>query len=88
MSLRTLPTDTARSSRQNSRSVQRYDGIFDGYNDVGGYSQAFDEMFDAQGNVRGPYKGIFTELAVVQYGFTVVSSKNCFNIHPYTVDFT
>src|SRR5258705_9819778 len=24
---------------------------------------AFDEMFDAQGNVRGPYKGIFAELA-------------------------
>ena len=27
------------------------------------YSLAFDEMFDAQGNVRGPYKGIFAELA-------------------------
>ncbi len=24
---------------------------------------AFDEMFDAQGNVRGPYKGIYAELA-------------------------
>ena len=26
-------------------------------------SMAFDEMFDAQGNVRGPYKGIYAELA-------------------------
>src|SRR3978361_189122 len=42
---------------------QRHDGIFGGYNNVGDYSKAFDEMFDAQGNVRGPYKGIFTELA-------------------------
>ena len=37
---------------------KRYDGVFDGYNSMGSYSKAFDEMFDAQGNVRGPYKGI------------------------------
>ena len=30
---------------------------------MGSYAKAFDEMFDAQGNVRGPYKGIFAELA-------------------------
>ena len=42
---------------------KRYDGIFDGYKGAGRYSQAFDEMFDADGNVRGPYKGIFAELA-------------------------
>ena len=63
VSLRTLPPDGARSSRNSSSSTKRYEGIFDGYNSVGGYSKAFDEMFDAQGNVRGPYKGIFTELA-------------------------
>ncbi len=63
VSLRTLPTDTAKSARSNSRRAARYDGIFDGYNELGTYSEAFDEMFDAQGNVRGPYKGIFAELA-------------------------
>ncbi|MDT5240418.1 MAG: hypothetical protein QOD97_2616, partial [Mycobacterium sp.] len=63
VSLRTLPTNGARSSRNSSSSTKRYEGIFDGYNNVGDYSKAFDEMFDAQGNVRGPYKGIFTELA-------------------------
>ncbi len=30
---------------------------------MGSYAKAFDEMFDSQGNVRGPYKGIFAELA-------------------------
>ena len=42
----------------------RAERIFGGYNsssDV--YSMAFDEMFDAQGAVRGPYKGIYAELA-------------------------
>src|SRR5882672_8300651 len=63
VSLRTVPTASARSSRKSPSSTTRYDGIFDGYNSVGGYSQAFDEMFDADGNVRGPYKGIFAELA-------------------------
>src|SRR5882757_197169 len=63
VSLRTVPTASARSSRKSPSSTKRYDGIFDGYNSVGGYSQAFDEMFDADGNVRGPYKGIFAELA-------------------------
>jgi len=58
-----LPTETARTSRTNSRASKRYDGIFDGYNSLGSYSKAFDEMFDGQGNVRGPYKGIFAELA-------------------------
>ena len=38
--------------------------IFDGYNASSDtYSMAFDEMFDAQGTVRGPYKGIYAELA-------------------------
>ncbi|HJT93588.1 MAG TPA: circularly permuted type 2 ATP-grasp protein, partial [Mycobacterium sp.] len=63
VSLRTLPTETQRPSRNSSKPANRYEGVFDGYNKVGSYSQAFDEMFDAQGNVRGPYKGIYTELA-------------------------
>lgn len=41
----------------------RSERIFDGYNTSDGYSMAFDEMFDAAGNVRGPYKGIYAELA-------------------------
>ena len=50
--------------RPKRRSRNRSERIFGGYNrsdDV--YSLAFDEMFDAQGNVRVPYKGIFAELA-------------------------
>ena len=37
--------------------------IFGGYDTSDSYSAAFDEMFDAQGAVRGPYKGIYAELA-------------------------
>nr|WP_235616881.1 circularly permuted type 2 ATP-grasp protein [Mycobacterium montefiorense] len=37
--------------------------MFGGYNTSDVYAQAFDEMFDAQGNVRGLYKGIYAELA-------------------------
>jgi uncharacterized circularly permuted ATP-grasp superfamily protein len=63
VSLRTLPPQPARPSRTNAHPTKRYVGIFDGYNTLGSYAKAFDEMFDAQGNVRGPYKGIFAELA-------------------------
>jgi uncharacterized circularly permuted ATP-grasp superfamily protein len=63
VSLRILPTETARPSRNNLHPAKPYEEIFDGYNTLGGYSKAFDEMFDAQGNVRGPYKGIYAELA-------------------------
>ncbi|BDB41631.1 MULTISPECIES: circularly permuted type 2 ATP-grasp protein [Mycobacterium] len=46
------------------RSRARSERIFEGYNTCDPvYSLAFDEMFDAQGNVRGPYKGIYAELA-------------------------
>ncbi|WP_370462638.1 circularly permuted type 2 ATP-grasp protein [Mycobacterium sp. Marseille-P9652] len=45
----------------------RSERIFGGYNATGDraavYLKAFDEMFDGQGNVRGPYKGIYAELA-------------------------
>lgn len=44
--------------------MARYERIFGGYNLTSdAYALAFDEMFDAQGNVRGPYKGIYAELA-------------------------
>ena len=62
VSLRTLPADTTRSSRSRPPKPVRHDGVFNGYNSLGSYSKAFDEMFDAEGNVRGPYKGIFAEL--------------------------
>ena len=35
MSLRTLPTETARPSRRNSKPSKRYEGVFDGYNKLG-----------------------------------------------------
>ncbi|MEE6164284.1 MULTISPECIES: circularly permuted type 2 ATP-grasp protein [unclassified Mycolicibacterium] len=60
MSLRTARTrgaETAPAARV------RHQGVFDGYNRLGRYAVAFDEMFDASGNVRGPYKGIYAELA-------------------------
>ena len=45
------------------RPDARAERIFGGYTTSDSYSLAFDEMFDAQGNVRGPYKGIYAELA-------------------------
>jgi uncharacterized circularly permuted ATP-grasp superfamily protein len=64
VALRTVPGETKRQQRSKPQSPQPYEPIFDGYNSAGGcYLEAFDEMFDAQGNVRGPYKGIYKELA-------------------------
>jgi uncharacterized circularly permuted ATP-grasp superfamily protein len=63
VTLRTVPTENGRASRTNSHPVNKFDRIFEGYRDRGPYAQAFDEMFDGQGNVRGPYKGIYAELA-------------------------
>ncbi len=63
VSLRTLPSEASRSQRNGSHGPRRHDHIFAGYNELGPYAKAFDEMFDGQGNVRGPYKGIYAELA-------------------------
>ncbi|UQX12722.1 circularly permuted type 2 ATP-grasp protein [Candidatus Mycobacterium methanotrophicum] len=63
MPLRTVPLETRRQPRGDSRPSKRYERIFDGYNTASSYLEAFDEMFDAQGNVRGPYKGIHAALA-------------------------
>jgi uncharacterized circularly permuted ATP-grasp superfamily protein len=61
-----LPNQHA-ETRQGSRAARpdaRSERIFGGYSTSDPcYSMAFDEMFDAQGNVRGPYKGIYAELA-------------------------
>ncbi len=63
MSLRTLPSQAGRPSQHRARAVHQYEQIFGGYDKRGSYAKAFDEMFDAQGSVRGPYKGIYAELA-------------------------
>ncbi|WP_198344356.1 circularly permuted type 2 ATP-grasp protein [Mycobacterium dioxanotrophicus] len=60
MSLRTARTRGAESA---PTARVRHQGVFDGYDRLGRYAAAFDEMFDASGNVRGPYKGIYAELA-------------------------
>jgi uncharacterized circularly permuted ATP-grasp superfamily protein len=53
-----------RGSRSARRSLAHFERIFGGYNLTSdAYALAFDEMFDAHGNVRGPYKGIYAELA-------------------------
>lgn len=57
-----MPSESGRASR-NERTPRRYEQIFDGYNKRGTYAAAFDEMFDPVGTVRGPYKGIYAELA-------------------------
>jgi uncharacterized circularly permuted ATP-grasp superfamily protein len=63
VALRTVPVETRRQPRGESRPSKIYEHIFDGYNTASAYAEAFDEMFDGQGNVRGPYKGIYAELA-------------------------
>lgn len=52
-----------RKSGGAARALARSERIFGGYNTSDVYALAFDEMFDGQGNVRGPYKGIYAELA-------------------------
>lgn len=59
MSLTNQLDDTKRGFR-----AARSERIFGGYNlSSDAYEMAFDEMFDAAGAVRGPYKGIYAELA-------------------------
>lgn len=66
MSQVSLPSqlkETGPRLQSRCRSSARSERIFGGYNTSDIYSMAFDEMFDVQGNVRGPYKGIYAELA-------------------------
>jgi uncharacterized circularly permuted ATP-grasp superfamily protein len=62
-----LASQLEETRRRSRGGAGRLDGrsarIFGGYSTSDVYSMAFDEMFDAQGNVRGPYKGIHAELA-------------------------
>jgi uncharacterized circularly permuted ATP-grasp superfamily protein len=64
VALRTVPADSKRQQPNKSQSPLPYKGIFESYNAAGDcYAEAFDEMFDGHGNIRGPYKGIYAELA-------------------------
>jgi uncharacterized circularly permuted ATP-grasp superfamily protein len=63
VSVRTLPVEKRRQPHGAARQAKHYERIFGGYNAAGTYAEAFDEMFDGQGNVRGPYRGIYAELA-------------------------
>jgi uncharacterized circularly permuted ATP-grasp superfamily protein len=63
VSLQSLREDTKRRSRAGAPRRKPFEQIFDGYNAASSYVDAFDEMFDRQGNVRGLYKGIYAELA-------------------------
>ena len=63
MSLPNQVEETKQRSRDAARTRARSERIFGGYSTSDAYSLAFDEMFDAQGSVRGPYKGIYAELA-------------------------
>ncbi|MGB8390672.1 circularly permuted type 2 ATP-grasp protein [Mycobacterium sp.] len=63
MSLTSQAEEARRGLRGPARSQVRSERIFGGYNTSDAYSIAFDEMFDDQGIVRGPYKGIYAELA-------------------------
>ncbi|WP_343601515.1 circularly permuted type 2 ATP-grasp protein [Mycobacterium sp.] len=58
-----MPGETKKRSHTRSRPATQHGHIFGGYDNSDVYSSAFDEMFDGQGNVRGPYKGIYAELA-------------------------
>ncbi|MCA2242474.1 circularly permuted type 2 ATP-grasp protein [Mycobacterium sp. WUMAC-067] len=56
-------TNQLEETRRGFRAA-RSERIFGGYNTSSdAYEMAFDEMFDTQGAVRGPYKGIYAELA-------------------------
>ena len=66
MSPRSAASERAKTNSGRSKPVTREkpqaDGVFSGYSDVGKYGLAFDEMFDADGKTRSPYKGIHTAL--------------------------
>ncbi len=67
MSPRSATPATTKAKATKTKTADRVepeaDGVFGGYADVGKYSLAFDEMFDADGRTRTPYKGIHTALA-------------------------
>ena len=52
-------TKPTKSPPVRTRSAEPPSRVFDGYRDGARYGRAFDEMFDADGKVRTPYKGIY-----------------------------
>jgi uncharacterized circularly permuted ATP-grasp superfamily protein len=63
VSLQPLRADAKRRPHAGAAGCKPFEQTFDGYNLAGSYADAFDEMFDGQGSVRSPYKGIYAELA-------------------------
>ncbi|MDI9900356.1 circularly permuted type 2 ATP-grasp protein [Rhodococcus sp. IEGM 1409] len=58
------PPPSKSSSKTGSTTTRaRPAAVFDGYSDIGRYELAFDEMFEPDGSVRAPYKGVFKALA-------------------------
>jgi len=70
VSLLEPPTAPPRARRDppQHRESRRRPAIFGGYDDLGSYAAAFDEMFDRKGEVRAPYRGIHAELAPTDSG--------------------
>ncbi|MBJ8342317.1 circularly permuted type 2 ATP-grasp protein [Antrihabitans sp. YC3-6] len=56
-------TKQSRSQLSRIRSSDKPSQVFDDYDSAGRYGRAFDEMFDADGKVRTPYRGIYDGLA-------------------------
>ncbi|AGT93318.1 circularly permuted type 2 ATP-grasp protein [Rhodococcus sp. WS1] len=58
------PPPSKSSSKTGSTTTRaRPAAVFDGYSDIGRYELAFDEMFEPDGSVRAPYKGVYKALA-------------------------
>ncbi|EOM76409.1 hypothetical protein Rrhod_2202 [Rhodococcus rhodnii LMG 5362] len=53
---------TPRTRRSRSAAKDAAASIFDGYGDIDHYARAYDEMFDADGSVRAPYRGVYKAL--------------------------
>ena len=59
----TPPASKSSSKTGSTTTRARPAAVFDGYSDIGRYELAFDEMFEPDGSVRGPYKGVYKALA-------------------------
>lgn len=59
----TQPPSKSSSKTGSTTTRARPAAVFDGYSDIGRYELAFDEMFEPDGSVRAPYKGVYKALA-------------------------
>ncbi|MDN3455740.1 circularly permuted type 2 ATP-grasp protein [Rhodococcus sp. APC 3903] len=59
----TPPPSKSSSKTGSTITRARPAAVFDGYSDIGRYELAFDEMFEPDGSVRAPYKGVYKALA-------------------------